>query len=89
MTAYEERRVKIRVVSQTGTCEAGHKVGDEWTAGGLCPCNMCSWAFNTVFPYLQVLMCNGSFPWEKDPKRCTVACGDPASPVVFELFREE
>ena len=88
MTAYEDRRVKIRVISQTGTCVAGHKVGDEFIAAGMCPNNMCAWAFYTIFPYLQVLMCDGSFPWEKDPKRCTVACGDPASPVVFELSRE-
>jgi len=88
MMSYGDRRVKIRVISQSGKCEAGHKVGDEFVASGMCPENLCTWAFNTIFPYFQVLMCNGSFPWEKDPQKCTVACGDPENPVVFELSRE-
>lgn len=88
MMSYGDRRVKIRVISQSGKCEAGHKIGDEFVASGMCPGNLCTWAFNTIFPYFQVLMCDGSFPWEKDPQKCTVACGDPENPVVFELSRE-
>lgn len=89
MTSYEDRTVRIRVIAQTGTCEAGHRVGDEFVVASLCPGNLCTWAFNTIFPYLQVLMCDGSFPWEKDPQNCTVACGDPENPVIFELSREK
>ena len=89
MGSHEERRVRIRVISQTGTCEAGHKVGDEFVATSMCPEHLCAWAFNTIFPYLQVLMCDGSFPWENDPQKCTVACGDPSNPVIFELSREK
>jgi len=49
---------------------------------------MCSWAFHTLFPFAEVLQFDGSFPWEKDPKKATVACPDPDNPVVFELRRE-
>ncbi len=84
-----ERRIKVRVISQKGTCVAGHKVGDEFIVTDMCPANMCAWAFYTIFPYAQVLLSNGSFPWESDPNRCTVACSDPLNPVVFELVREK
>jgi uncharacterized repeat protein (TIGR04076 family) len=50
---------------------------------------MCSWAFYALFPFAEVLQFGGSFPWEKDPSKTTVACPDPDSPVVFELSRKE
>ncbi len=76
------------VTSQKGTCEAGHKVGDEIVIGHLTPSGICSWAFCTIFPFAEVLQFGGSFPWEKDPNKTTVACPDPANPVVFELRRD-
>jgi len=51
----------------------------------MCPAGMCAWAFYTLFPFAQVLMSGGAFPWEKHPDKCTVACPDPGNPVVFEL----
>ena len=89
MVDYEGRKLVAKVISQTGTCEANHKVGDEFIISDMCPLHMCGWAYHTLFPYIQVLLCGGSFPWEKDPHRCTVACGDPASPVVFELSKRK
>jgi uncharacterized repeat protein (TIGR04076 family) len=89
MDVYEKRKLKARIISQRGTCEAGHKVGDEFIISDVCPRGLCAWAFYTMFPYAQVLMCEGSFPWEKEPSRCTVACSDPYNPVVFELSRPE
>ena len=79
--------VIAKVISQKGTCAAGHKVGDEFVIGQKTPPELCSWAFYTVFPFAQVLQFGGSFPWEDDPNRTTVACPDPANPVVFELRR--
>ena len=76
-----------RVISQKGTCEAGHKVGDEFIIGQTTQSGLCSWAFYTLFPFPEVLQFDGSFPWEKDPDKTTVACPDPANPVVFELRR--
>ncbi len=76
-----------RVVSQKGTCEAGHKVGDEFVIGQTTPPGMYSWAFCSLFPFADVLQFDGTFPWEKDPDKTTVACPDPGNPVVFELRR--
>lgn len=79
--------VIARVISQKGTCAAGHKVGDEFIIGEKTPPGMCSWAFYTLFPSAEVLQFGGSFPWEEEPNKTTVACPDPANPVVFELRR--
>ena len=82
-------QVIARVISQKGTCEAGHKIGDEFIIGQETPDGMCSWAFHTIFPFAQVLQFGGSFPWEKDPDKATVACPDADNAVVFELRRGE
>ena len=80
--------VSIKVVSQQGTCNAGHKVGDEWimkndrTPGGIC-----SGAFCTIFPEARVLSFGGAFPWSTDPDVSRVACPDANNPVVFEIRR--
>ena len=79
--------VIARVISQQGTCEASHRVGDEFTIEILKQPDMCPFAFNSIFPFAQVLLFDGAFPWEKDPDRTTVACPDPNNPVVFELRR--
>jgi uncharacterized repeat protein (TIGR04076 family) len=79
--------VIARVISQKGTCEAQHRVGDEFVIGQRTPCNLCSWAFYTIFPFAEVLQFGGSLPWEQDEGKTTVACPDPANPVVFELRR--
>ena len=76
-----------RVISQKGTCAAGHKVGDEFVIGQKTSSGICSWAFYTLFPFAEVLQYGGSFPWEEDPNKTTVACPDPTNPVVFELIR--
>ena len=80
-------KVIANVISQKGTCAAGHKVGDEFVIGEEIPAGVCSWAFHTLFPFVEVLQFGGSFPWESDPDRATVACPDPENPVVFELRR--
>ena len=80
--------VTIKVVSQQGTCNAGHKVGDEWimkndkTPGGIC-----AGAFCTIFPDSRVLSFGGVFPWSTDPDVGRVTCPDANNPVVFEIRR--
>ena len=76
-----------RVVSQKGTCDAGHKVGDEFVFGQTLPAGLCSWAFGGLFPLAEILDFGGTLPWETDPDRAMCACPDPANPVVFELRR--
>jgi uncharacterized repeat protein (TIGR04076 family) len=79
--------VRARVISQKGTCAAGHKLGDEFVIGEKTPPGLCVWAFYSLFPFASALQFGGSFPWEDDPDRTTVACPDPTNPVVFELRR--
>ena len=79
--------VRAKVISQKGTCSAQHKVGDEFVIGQHTPPGLCSWAFYCLFPFAQVLQFGGSFPWEEDASKATVACPDPVNTVVFELRR--
>ncbi|MFC1873454.1 TIGR04076 family protein [Chloroflexota bacterium] len=79
--------VSVKVISQEGTCFAGHKVGDEWVVTHSSPGGLCLTAFNAILSFAQVLMYGGSFPWEPDPDVTTVACPDAKNPVVFELRR--
>jgi uncharacterized repeat protein (TIGR04076 family) len=83
----DQHAVIARVISQQGTCVAGHKPGDEFRIGDTTPDGMCSYAFQTVFPLATVLQFGGSFPWEEDPDKATVACPDPGNPVIIELRR--
>jgi len=83
----ESYKVRVRVVSQKGTCEAGHKVGDEWLVDYKTPEGLCIFAFSSLLPGIMALMFGGSFPWESDPDATTAACPDADNPVVFELRR--
>ena len=82
-------KIIAKVISQQGTCSAGHKVGDEFAMGQTTPEGMCSWAFNTLFPFAETLDFGGSFPWESNPDKTRVACPDPDNSVIFELQRME
>ncbi len=84
----ESYDVAVKVISQKGTCEAQHKVGDEWVIkDGKTPEGMCIFAFSALFPSAQMLMFGGIFPWETDPDVATAACPDPGNPLVLELRR--
>jgi uncharacterized repeat protein (TIGR04076 family) len=75
------------VISQKGTCSAGHKVGDKFVIGQTTPPGLCSWAFNAIFPFAEVLQFGGSFPWENAKDEATIACPDAESATVFRLKR--
>jgi len=82
-------KIIAKVISQQGTCEVGHKVGDEFNISGTVPPGICPWAFYTLFPFAKTLQFGGSFPWESGPDRARVACPDPDNPVIFEIRRVE
>ena len=79
--------VVVKVVSQKGTCHAGHKVGDEWVIAPRTPEGICLGAFHTMFPTLLLLLTGAPISWRADPDATTVACPDAENPVVFELRR--
>ena len=82
-----EALVRVKVISQKGHCEAGHRVGDEWLVGEKTPEGLCIFALGSLLPFITPLMYDGSFPWEKDPDVSTAACPDAENPVVFEIRR--
>jgi len=83
----EISKVVAKVISQKGSCDAGHKVGDEWIIENKTPEGICLSAFCALIPNVRTLRFGGSFPWEADPDATTVACPDANNPVVFELRR--
>lgn len=78
------RIVEVRGRHGPGNCSYGHRQGEVFEVGEVCPA-MCAWAFNALFPFAAVLRFGGSLPWEKDPSRAMVCCPDPDNTVVFEL----
>lgn len=87
MAEDEFYEVVATVISQKGSCVLGHKVGDTYRIVDKTPPGMCMWAFYTLFPFISALQYGGSFFWENDRDKATVACPDAANPVVFELKR--
>lgn len=83
----ERYDVQVKVVSQKGTCNAEHKVGNEWVIRQHTPPGICLSAFNTLYPNARALMFGGTLPWSENPDTATVACPDAENPVVFELRR--
>jgi uncharacterized repeat protein (TIGR04076 family) len=81
-------KIIAKVVSQKGSSEAGHKVGDEFVIDpAYAPSGICPWALYTLFPFAETLQFGGTFPWEKDPDKTRVVYPGPDNPVVFELKR--
>lgn len=84
----KEYKVVVKVISQKGTCDAGHKVGDQWVIDGEnAPTGICLYALYSLFPFVPAMSFGAELPWEEDPNVTTIACPDPANPVVFELRR--
>ena len=79
--------IAVKVVSQTGTCQNEHKVGEEWVVKRKTPEGICLSAFNALVPDLRALMFSGRLPWTEDPDVTRIACPDARNPVVFELRR--
>ena len=79
--------IEITVVSQKGSCGAGHKVGDKWVVKNHTPGGICLSAFHAMESDIDVLKYGGSFPWSKDPDVTSTVCPDPQNPVVFEIKR--
>ena len=83
---YEDKAIEITVIKQTGTCHAGHKVGDKfYCTDHKTPEGFGSWACSAIFPYIAGVAHGAKFPWEKNKCKTTACCSDPANPVIFEI----
>jgi uncharacterized repeat protein (TIGR04076 family) len=81
-------KVKVTIVSISGECSKGHKLGDSWLIGdGKTPKGMCAGAYDSIAPYLRALSFGGEFPWTEDKDVAQFACPDPQNRVIFELRR--
>ena len=91
--------VLAKVISQQGTCFAGHKVGDEWLfdRGMKSPAGLCNSAFAALFPHIRMLQGGGGYDpeiakrvghGELEPGAApTLTCPDADNPLVFRLQR--
>jgi len=83
-------KITITEIMGRGVCPFNLKPGDSWEVQGEgVPEHFCSWAFQSILPFLTVLRFNGKFPWGGEGNKVSVCCPDPANPVVFELERTE
>lgn len=79
--------VKATVISVTGTCTAGHRVGEEFLIGEHTPAGICAFAYGALGPFITTLRYGGNFPWAEEPGVCRPGCPDHDNGVVFELRR--
>jgi uncharacterized repeat protein (TIGR04076 family) len=87
--AKKVKEVRAKVVSVTGTCELGHRVGDVvvFTDKGVVG-PLCVHALYSMMPKVFAMMFNADFPWAREhPDNLTHPCPDADNPVVFELTR--
>lgn len=79
------KKFRAKVIEQVrGECPAGHKVGDVFEFGRMCPGNLCITAFHSVYPLSLAYWCGARVPWEPSGK-AKIACPDSKNILVFEL----
>jgi len=78
--------IKIKVISQKGTCAIGHKIGDEITVteNGI-EGKICIHALYSIMPKVFAMLYDAEFPWLEDSSIATHACPDGENPVIFEV----
>ena len=80
--------ISVKEIMGCGVCPLGLEIGDTWKIlGEKIPDQFCSWAFQSIFPFVTVFRFGGKFPWSDDSDHLKVCCPDPNNPVVFELTR--
>jgi uncharacterized repeat protein (TIGR04076 family) len=88
MESKKVKAVQAKVLSQKGSCDMGHKVGDviTFTESGV-EGKICIHALYSMIPAVFAMMFESRFPWLQDPDTKTHACPDAYNPVVFEITR--
>lgn len=81
------RRVRITLISQAGTCPRGHQIGDTWTTDGAAPEGIYLGALNTLIPSITTLRFGEKFPWMEKPGEVIFACPDHLVRNVFKVER--
>jgi uncharacterized repeat protein (TIGR04076 family) len=83
-------KVKIKVISQKGTCSMNHTVGDEIliTESGI-EGKICLHALYSILPKAFAILYGAKFPWLSNDENPKHACPDGDNPVIFELEKIE
>jgi uncharacterized repeat protein (TIGR04076 family) len=82
-------KIIVKVISQKGICQFGHKVGDTVIFDGeTIQGRICVSALYSFLPKVFALRYGANFPWLKEDKNIsTHACPDAFNPTVFEIRR--
>lgn len=79
------RRIKAEVIGLKGQCNAGHKVGDQFEVNCYNTAGMCGFLYNAIFPTLNVMQFEGSFPWGSD--EAVLNCPDSYNLLTIKAWR--
>jgi uncharacterized repeat protein (TIGR04076 family) len=86
---FKESPVKAKY---NGPCDA-FKDGQKYTFGAektpQKPERFCSYAWDTLFPWILMLRFNGNLEFYEDKGVAVVSCADGLRPVIFKLERIE
>ena len=83
----ERHDVKVKIVSQKGTCVMDHKEGDEWVFSTPSPAGLCMGAFTALAPFIRTLQYGGEYEWPIGSGTLQMCCPDPFNPVIFEITK--
>ncbi|MBD3180533.1 MAG: TIGR04076 family protein [Candidatus Latescibacteria bacterium] len=80
--------VIAEVITQRGSCAAGHRIGDRIVFDGKnVEGPVCLHALYSFLPKVFAMRYGAEFPWLEDPDAATHACPDPKNPVIFQIRR--
>jgi len=80
--------VEVKVKSQKGKCNFGHRVGDKIVFDGrTVKGDICYSALMVLLPKVYAMRFGADFPWAEDKDIIFNACPDGENPVVFEIRR--
>jgi len=81
--------IEVCVSERRGSreCPIGHRVGQRFRVGYVCPEGMCIWAYQMLFPMISTLMHGGELPWSEVEGEGYAMCPDPEVCLVFKMKR--
>ncbi len=78
-------KVVMRIVSQKGTCQHNHYIGQEFDLSSGTPAGLCPSAYNSAHPTIFAMQFGARFPWANPDGSVHIACPDSENPVVMEI----
>jgi uncharacterized repeat protein (TIGR04076 family) len=79
------KKLKAEVVGLKGQCNAGHKSGDQFDVSCYNTGGMCGFLYNSIFPTLNVMQFDGSYPWGTD--EAVLNCPDSFNLLTVKIWR--